>query len=254
MAPCRLLDVRGHERGHRPPAGARRFHFQSQLRRPAGAGRAHAPDEPGDGRGGGGQRRDRRRAKAGMSEKFTSVTAIAAPYEPVNVDTDQIVPARFLKTPRKQGYGKFLFHDLREDSAFVLNRAPYDRARILVANENFGCGSSREGAAYAFFDAGFRAVIAPSFGDIFFNNCLKNGIVPVRLPGETCRDLRRRVAEKPGTEVTVDLQTQLVDGEHPFVVDPFYREMLLLGVDEIGLTLSMLPTIEAFERGYKAIP
>ena len=189
-----------------------------------------------------------------MSRKFTSVTAIAAPYEPVNVDTDQIIPARFLKTPRKQGYAKFLFHDLREDPAFVLNRSPYDKARILVANENFGSGSSREGAAFAFFDAGFRAVIAPSFGDIFFNNCLKNGIVPARLPVDTCRELRRRVTEKPGTELTVDLETQLVDGKHAFVVDPFYREMLLKGVDEIGLTLGMLPEIEAFERSYEAYP
>ena len=187
-----------------------------------------------------------------MREKFTSVTAIAAPYEPVNVDTDQIIPARFLKAPRKEGYGRYLFHDLREDPNFVLNRPPYDRARILVANENFGIGSSREGAAYAFFDAGFRAIIAPSYGDIFFNNCLKNGIVPARLPVDTCRELRRRITQAPGTEITVDLQTQLVDGEHAFVVDPFFREMLLQGVDEIGLTLTMLPEIEAFERAYSS--
>jgi 3-isopropylmalate/(R)-2-methylmalate dehydratase small subunit len=187
-----------------------------------------------------------------MSGKFTSVTAIAAPYEPVNVDTDQIIPARYLKVPRKDGYGGFLFHDLREGNPdFVLNRPPYDKARILVANENFGCGSSREGAAYAFFDAGFRAVIAPSFGDIFFNNCLKNGIVPARLPDEVCSFLRKELREKPGTEITVDLEAQLVDRRHAFVVDPFFREMLLKGVDEIGLTLSMLPQIEAFERTYK---
>jgi 3-isopropylmalate/(R)-2-methylmalate dehydratase small subunit len=187
-----------------------------------------------------------------MSSKFTSITAIAAPYEPVNVDTDQIIPARYLKVPRKDGYGGFLFHDLREGNRdFVLNRPPYDKARILVANENFGCGSSREGAAYAFFDAGFRAVIAPSFGDIFFNNCLKNGIVPARLPAEVCGSLRKELRETPGTEITVDLETQLVERKHAFVVDPFFREMLLKGVDEIGLTLSMLPQIEAFERTYK---
>ena len=185
-----------------------------------------------------------------MSEKFTAITAIAAPFERVNVDTDQIVPARFLKTPRKEGYGRFLFHDLREDPAFILNRAPYDKARILVANENFGSGSSREGAAYAFFDAGFRAIIAPSFGDIFFNNCLKNGIVPARLPADACRELRQRITQAPGTKVTVDLERQLVDGKYAFVVDPFFREMLLKGVDEIGLTLTMLPEIEAFERTY----
>ena len=154
--------------------------------------------------------------------------------------------------PRKEGYGRFLFHDLREDPRFVLNQPPYDKARILVANENFGSGSSREGAAYAFFDAGFRAIIAPSFGDIFFNNCLKNGIVPARLPAETCRELRQRITRAPGTEITVDLETQLVDGKYPFVVDSFFREMLLKGVDEIGLTLSMLPEIEAFERAYAA--
>jgi len=187
-----------------------------------------------------------------VSGKFTSVTALAAPYEPINVDTDQIIPARFLKAPRKEGYGRFLFHDLREDPAFVLNRAPYDKARILVASDNFGCGSSREGAAYAFFDAGFRAIVAPSFGDIFFNNCLKNGIVPARLPADTCRELRRRLTQAPGTEITVDLETQLVDGKHAFAVDPFFREMLLKGVDEIGLTLTLLPEIEAFERAYAA--
>ena len=187
-----------------------------------------------------------------MREKFTSLTAIAAPYEPVNVDTDQIIPARFLKVPRKDGYGKFLFHDLRENPAFVLNRPPYDRAGILVANANFGSGSSREGAAYAFRDAGFRALVAPSFGDIFFNNCLKNGIVPARLPGEICSSMRKELLEKPGREITVDLETQLVDGKHPFVIDPFFRELLLNGLDEIGLTLSMLPEIEAFERAYNA--
>jgi 3-isopropylmalate/(R)-2-methylmalate dehydratase small subunit len=187
-----------------------------------------------------------------VSRKFTSFTAIAAPYEPVNVDTDQIIPARFLKMPRKDGYGRFLFHDLRESPGFILDQPPYDQARILVANQNFGSGSSREGAAYAFFDAGFRAIVAPSFGDIFFNNCLKNGVVPARLPADTCRELRQRLTQAPGTEVTVDLQTQLVDGKHAFVVDPFFREMLLKGVDEIGLTLTLLPEIEAFERAYMA--
>ncbi len=188
-----------------------------------------------------------------MAETFTALTAIAAPYEPVNVDTDQIIPARFLKFPRSDGYGKFLFHDVREDPAFVLNRAPFDKARILVANANFGCGSSREGAAYAFYDCGFRSVIAPSFGDIFFNNCLKNGIVPVRLPEEICANLRKELLKRPGSELTVDLVAQEIrDGgrTHPFSVDPFYREMLLKGVDEIGLTLSLAAEIEAFEKAY----
>jgi 3-isopropylmalate/(R)-2-methylmalate dehydratase small subunit len=185
-------------------------------------------------------------------EAFRKFTAVAVPYDPVNVDTDQVIPARFLKYSRDEGYGKFLFHDLREDPAFILNRSPYDQAKIFVGNTNFACGSSREGAAYAFFDAGFRAVIAPSFGDIFFMNCLKNGIVPVRLPDATCSALRKALADKPGTQVTVDLESQTVNGEHAFTIDPFYREMLLNGVDEIGLTLSMLPQIEAFEKTYSS--
>jgi 3-isopropylmalate/(R)-2-methylmalate dehydratase small subunit len=185
-------------------------------------------------------------------EAFRKLTAVAAPYDPVNVDTDQIIPARFLKFSRSEGYGKFLFHDVREDPAFVLNREPFDKAKIFVGNTNFACGSSREGAAYAFFDAGFRSVIAPSFGDIFFMNCLKNGIVPVRLPDDVCATLRKSLAEKPGSEVTVDLETQKVDGTWDFTIDPFYREMLLNGVDEIGLTMSMLPQIEAFEKDYAA--
>ena len=149
-----------------------------------------------------------------MAEKFTRFTAVAAPYDPVNVDTDQIIPARFLKAPREQGYGAFLFHD-----------------------------------------AGFRSVIAPSFGDIFFNNCMKNGIVPVRLGEELCASLRKFLGENPGAEVTVDLTANKVTtplGEFAFSVPPFFREMLLEGVDEIGLTLSMLPQIEAFEKDYAA--
>ena len=122
-----------------------------------------------------------------------------------------------------------------------------------MANANFGCGSSREGAPYAFHDAGFRSIIAPSFGDIFFNNCLKNGIVPVRLDDRTCLSIRDALRQKPGGEITVDLQAQKVttpSGEFAFVIDPFFREMLLEGVDELGLTLSMLPQIEAFEKSY----
>jgi 3-isopropylmalate/(R)-2-methylmalate dehydratase small subunit len=194
-----------------------------------------------------------------VAEQFTTLTAIAAPYDPVNVDTDRIIPARFLKFPRKDGYGQYLFHDVREEAGFILNRAPFDQARILVANANFGCGSSREGAAYAFHDAGFRSVIAPSFGDIFYNNCMKNGIVPVRLPDDECAALRKMLSSKPGTELTVDLVAQKVlapgGKEYGFKVDAFYREMLLKGVDELGLTLSLMPEIESFERDYaRAVP
>ncbi len=197
-------------------------------------------------------------------EKFSTLTAIAAPYDPVNVDTDQILPARFLKMPRGQGkhYGSFLFHDVRhaDDGSlrgdFVLDQPAYRAARIFVGNTNFACGSSREGAVYTFYDAGFRAVVAPSFSDIFFNNCLKNGIVPVRLDAEICRSLRALLVAKPGTELTVDLEhdeLRTPDGTiHRFTVDGFFREMLLKGVDEIGLTLDLLPEIERFERAYAA--
>jgi 3-isopropylmalate/(R)-2-methylmalate dehydratase small subunit len=188
--------------------------------------------------------------------KFEKLTAVAAPYEPLNVDTDQILPARFLKMPRSAGYGQFLFHDLRAaDPDFVLGRMPYREARILVANANFGCGSSREGAAFAFRDAGFRGIVAPSFGDIFYNNCMKNGIVPVRLPDKVCARLRTTLRDKPGTSITVDLealQLTMLDESHAFEIDAFHREMLLKGLDELGLTLSLLPQIEAFERRYTA--
>jgi 3-isopropylmalate/(R)-2-methylmalate dehydratase small subunit len=190
-----------------------------------------------------------------MAEKFTRFTAVAAPYDPVNVDTDQIIPARFLKAPREKGYGGFLFHDAREQAEFFLDHPVFAKAKILVGNANFGCGSSREGAAYAFHDAGFRSVIAPSFGDIFFNNCMKNGIVPARLDESTCSSLRQFLRQNPGAELTVDLQAGKVRtpiGEFAFSIPPFFREMLLEGVDEIGLTLSMLPQIEAFEKDYAA--
>ena len=190
-----------------------------------------------------------------MAEKFTAITAVAVPYHPVNVDTDQILPARFLKVPRSEGYGQYLFHDLRaENPQFVLNREPYRDAKIFVGNSNFACGSSREGAAFAFYDAGFRSVIAPSFGDIFYNNCLKNGIVPARLPEQVCADLRTFLTTNPGTELTVDLIEEKViepgGKAHAFKVEAFFREMLLKGVDELGLTLSLGDEIEAFERGY----
>lgn len=200
-------------------------------------------------------------------EAFTTFTAVAAPYEPINVDTDQILPARFLKMPRGGGkhYGSYLFNDVRfaddgsEKPDFVLNRPAYRAAKILVGNTNFACGSSREGAAYAFLDAGFRSVIAPSFSDIFFNNCLKNGIVPVRLDDATCASLRSQVTATPGSEITVDLVNLVVRApdrrEHRFEVDGFFREMLLKGVDEVGLTLGLMDDIKAFEdRHHAATP
>src|SRR5579863_2779290 len=149
-------------------------------------------------------------------EKFTRIDAPALPLPAVNVDTDQIVPARFLRKPRHQGYGGFLFHDLRfakdgaEKPDFVLNRSAYRGARVLVGERNFGCGSSREHAVYALWDYGFRAVIAPSFGDIFFGNCFKNGLLPIVLPAAQVAALRAQVQAKPGAHVVVDLAKQQV--------------------------------------------
>ena len=194
-------------------------------------------------------------------EAFTRLEALAAPLPRANIDTDQIVPALYLQKPRSDNFGDYLFHDVRHDvhgrrrDEFVLNAPVYADARILVAGPNFGCGSSREHAVWALYDGGFRAVIAPSFGDIFFNNCMKNGIVPVRLEEKTCTALREVLKKKPGSEITVDLQANSVAtpiGEFGFRVPPFFREMLLEGLDEIGLTLSMLPAIEAFEKDYEA--
>ncbi len=192
-------------------------------------------------------------------EAFRTLTAVAAPYDLENVDTDQIIPARFLKYPRSGGYGQFLFHDQRRDEDgsqrgdFVLNRPGYKDARILVTGENFGCGSSREGAVYALADSNFRAVIAPSFGQIFHNNCFKNGMLPVRLPHDTVKSIVELLEQQPGASLTVDLERNVVavDGkEIPFTVDAFWREALLAGVDEIGLTQTYSEKIAAFERDY----
>jgi 3-isopropylmalate/(R)-2-methylmalate dehydratase small subunit len=193
-------------------------------------------------------------------EAFTRKTGIAVPLEGRNVDTDQIIPARFLKFDRADGYGRFLFHDLRfaesgqEHADFILNREPYRRASILVADENFGCGSSREGAVYALHDYGIRVVIAPRFGDIFYNNCLRNGLLPALVTDEDARALRAALAAAADPSLTVDLEAQRIVGvgiDVAFTVDPFWRECLLQGVDEIGLALRMLPQIEAFEREYR---
>jgi len=192
-----------------------------------------------------------------MPEPFTTFTAIAAPLEMSNVDTDQILPARFMRRPRDERYATYGFHDLRfapdgtPNPSFVLNRPPFDRAGILVAQRNFGVGSSREAAVYALLALGIRCVVAESFGDIFFSNSLKNGLVPVRLPEVACTSLRASVAAAPGMQLTVDLQRQALttpDGAaHSFAIPPFARECLLRGLDEIGLTFTLLPEIEAYE-------
>ena len=186
-------------------------------------------------------------------EPFTALTAKAVSLDVVNVDTDRIVPARFLRKPRSAGYENFLFHDLREsDPGFVLNRPESRGARILVAAENFGCGSSREGAVWALTGWGLRAWIAPSFGDIFFENSFKNGALAIVLPIERVAAIRAMVEASPGAEITIDLPSQTVrlpDGSvDRFEVDPFRKECLLAGIDEIDLTLRYEKQIAAYEE------
>ncbi|PYN85759.1 MAG: 3-isopropylmalate dehydratase small subunit [Candidatus Rokuibacteriota bacterium] len=191
-------------------------------------------------------------------EPFRHLTAVAVPIDLPNVDTDRVIPARFLRKDRSvPEYASFLFHDVRftadgaERPEFILNQAPYRGARILVAAENFGCGSSREAAVWALAANGFRLVIAPSLGDIFHQNCFKNGLLPVILPADAVAGLRRGLHERPGATLTVDLETQTVTapdgGRHGFEVDAFGKEMLLSGRDEIGLTLGFDAKIAEFE-------
>jgi len=191
-------------------------------------------------------------------QAFRQLEAVAAPLARANIDTDQIVPALYLQKPRSDNFGHYLFHDVRHDARgerrpdFVLNAAVYAEARILVAGRNFGCGSSREHAVWALHDGGFRAVIAPSFGDIFHSNALKNGLLPVRLPESVVDDLLAALLAAPGTRLRVDLEAQVVTGPQgraePFVTDPFARHCLLEGLDEIDYTLTQEARIEDFER------
>ena len=183
---------------------------------------------------------------------FTTLTAVAVPLDIVNVDTDRIIPARFLRQPRSAGYEKFLFADLREaDASFVLDRAEYRGAQILVAADNFGCGSSREGAVWALAGSGLRAWIAPSFGDIFFENSFKNGVLAIVLPPERVTALRAALEAAPGSTMSIDLAAQTVTGPDGrvdrFDVDPFRKECLLAGMDEIDLTLRHEADIAAYE-------
>ena len=190
-------------------------------------------------------------------DAFRTLTAVAAPLPLANVDTDKIIPAMFLKTIRRSGLGKFLFHFMRYDVSgaerpdFVLNQEPYRHAEILIAHENFGCGSSREHAPWALLDFGIRCVIAPSFADIFFNNCFKNGILPIVLPREVCDALIDDARMGGNARLTVDLERQVVvrpDGTAVgFEVDAFRRHLLLNGLDDIGQTLQHAGAIDAFE-------
>jgi 3-isopropylmalate/(R)-2-methylmalate dehydratase small subunit len=181
---------------------------------------------------------------------FTVHTGRGTPLDRSDVDTDQIIPAEYLKRVERSGFGPFLFHSWRSDPTFVLNQSAYAGSTILVTGPNFGSGSSREHAVWALEDHGFRAIIAPSFADIFRNNCTKVGLLPVELAPDTVRSLMDLVLADPATEITVDLQTRTVSapGLHAaFGIDDFTRWRLLEGLDDIGLTLRHEDAIDAFE-------
>lgn len=190
-------------------------------------------------------------------EKFTKLDAVAAPLNMINVDTDMIIPKQFLKTIKRSGLGKNLFDEMRygddgsEIEDFVLNQQAYRNAQILVAGANFGCGSSREHAPWALLDFGIKCVIAPSFADIFFNNCFKNGILPIALPQAEVDKLMSDAKQGNGTVLTINLEAQTItrpNGETiSFDVDPFRKNCLIEGLDDIGLTLKKSEKIDAFE-------
>ena len=193
-------------------------------------------------------------------EPFTRLTGVAVPLDRDNVDTDAIIPAVYLKRIERTGFGQFLFESWRTladgspNPDFVLNQPGYRGATVLLGGQNFGCGSSREHAPWALLDHGFRTIIAPSFADIFHNNCFQNGMLPVVLPQEQVDRLMARAKAQPGYEVTVDLERQMVtDGqgfEVSFEVDQFRRSCLLNGLDDIGLTLQHEEKITAFEASH----
>ncbi|MDE1461148.1 3-isopropylmalate dehydratase small subunit [Spartinivicinus poritis] len=203
-------------------------------------------------------------------EAFTQLTGVVAPLDRANVDTDMIIPKQFLKSIKRSGFGPNLFDELRyldegkpdQDCSnrplnpdFMLNQPRYQKSSILLARENFGCGSSREHAPWALLDYGFRCVIAPSFADIFYNNCFKNGILPIVVEDDEVDQLFQGVAAQEGYQLTVDLEQQTITksdgGVIIFEVDDFRRECLLKGLDEIGLTLAKSDKIKAFEAKYK---
>jgi 3-isopropylmalate/(R)-2-methylmalate dehydratase small subunit len=193
---------------------------------------------------------------------FTTLTAIAAPLPLANVDTDKIIPARFLKTIRRTGLGRNLFDTLRYDENgaerpdFVLNQEPWRHAEILIAHENFGCGSSREHAPWALLDFGIRCVIAPDFADIFYSNTFKNGILPSTLPRAVCDALMDDARLGGNARLTVDLEAQRIlrpNGEQiAFTIDPFRRHLLLNGLDDIGQTLQHQAAIDTYEQRVRA--
>ncbi|TCS63618.1 3-isopropylmalate dehydratase small subunit [Varunaivibrio sulfuroxidans] len=194
-------------------------------------------------------------------DKFTKLSGIAAPLPIRNVDTDMIIPKQFLKTIKRTGLGKNLFDEMRylddgsENPDFVLNKPAYRNAKILVAGDNFGCGSSREHAPWSILDFGIRCIVATSFADIFYNNCFKNGILPIRLPQEDVDKLMDDAERGANAVVTVDLEKQEITGPDggriSFDIDPFRKQCLLEGLDDIALTLKKGEKIDAFEARYR---
>jgi 3-isopropylmalate dehydratase, small subunit len=195
-------------------------------------------------------------------QPFTTLTGTAAPLPMINVDTDMIIPKQFLKTIKRSGLGTSLFFEMRYDDSgadiptFVLNRPQYKNAKILIAGENFGCGSSREHAPWAILDFGIRCVIAPSFADIFYNNCFKNGILPVVLPQSEVDGLMMLAERGANATFTVDLEQQTIatpdGGRIAFAIDPFRKACLLGGLDDIGLTLQKVDRIASYEARQRA--
>jgi 3-isopropylmalate/(R)-2-methylmalate dehydratase small subunit len=195
-------------------------------------------------------------------DKFTQLTGVAAPLPAINIDTDKIIPKQYLKTIKRSGLGKHLFAEMRfnadgsEKKEFVLNQPAYRQAKILIAFDNFGCGSSREHAPWALMDFGVKCVIAPSFADIFYNNCFKNGVLPLVLPRAICEQLMEDAQKGANATMTVDLEKQTVtrpDGEVvKFEIDPFRKHCLVNGLDEIGLSMTKGKTIDGYEERQKA--
>jgi 3-isopropylmalate/(R)-2-methylmalate dehydratase small subunit len=194
-------------------------------------------------------------------DAFTTFSAVAMPIDITNCDTDQIIPARFLRYAKdRDGFDRFLFHDLRFDDdgaekpGFIYNQAPYREAKIIVADLNWGCGSSRENAVHALAANGIRAVIAPSFGDIHFNNCMKNGVLPVRLSVVDCERLRRQLHDDPGARIGLDLEAQTVTGpdgaSYGFEIAPFDKYRMLNGLDDIAVTLEYETELSNFEAAH----
>ena len=194
-------------------------------------------------------------------EPFKTFASVAVPIDIANCDTDQIIPARFLRRGKNDPeYSRFLFHDLRfnEDGSekdFVYNTPPYRDGRIFVADVNWGCGSSRENAVTALDANGVRSIIAPSIADIHYSNCIKNGVLPIRLPEEVCSKLREQLRESPGAEIAIDLDSQSVTGPdqttYSFEINAFDKHRLLNGLDDVGLTIEFDDEIEAFKAGYQ---